>query len=97
MTAHFTEFRKKEIVSVSNGVKIGYVDDVIFDTKTAQIVSVVVYGRPRFFGLLGREEDTLIPWADIEVIGEDTILVKDDDVFIRKKPSHVSCFDKLFG
>ena len=27
------------------------------------------------FGLFGREEDLFIKWCDIEVIGEDTILV----------------------
>ena len=97
MTARFMEFRKKEIISISNGVKIGYVDDIVFDSKSAQIVSVVVYGRPRLLGLLGREEDMLFPWYDTEVVGEDTVLVKDDDVFLRKKPAKVSYFDKLFG
>ena len=27
------------------------------------------------FGLLGREDDCIIDWGDIEVIGEDSILV----------------------
>ena len=27
-------------------------------------------------GCWGREEDTVIPWEDIQVIGEDTILVR---------------------
>ena len=40
-----------------------------------QVLSLIVYGRLRFFGLLGREEDRVIPWEDIEIIGEDTILV----------------------
>ena len=38
--------------------------------------AIVIRGRYRLFGLLGREEDTVIPWEDIQVIGEDTILVR---------------------
>ena len=30
----------------------------------------------RLFGLLGREEDTAIPWGDIEKIGTDVLLVR---------------------
>lgn len=97
MTGRFMDFRKKEIISVTNGVKIGYVDDVVFDTQTAQVLSVVVYGRARFFGLFGREEDILIPWEDIEVVGEDTVLVKNEDAFLPKKTARASYFDKLFG
>lgn len=97
MTSRFMDFRKKEIISVKNGVKIGYVDDVIFDTETAAVLSIVVYGRLRFFGLFGREEDMLIPWEDIEIVGEDTILVKNEQEYSPKKPSRVNYFDKLFG
>ena len=97
MTSRFMDFRKKEIIDVKNGVKIGYVDDVVFDTDQAVITSIVVYGRLRFFGLFGREEDMLIPWEDIEIIGEDTILVKNDPGRYSQKPPRVNYFDKLFG
>ena len=30
----------------------------------------------KLFGLLGREEDTAIPWGDIEKIGTDVLLVR---------------------
>lgn len=97
MTSRFMDFRKKEIINVKNGMKIGYVDDVVFDTDKAVITSIVVYGRLRFFGLFGREEDMLIPWEDIEIIGEDTILVKNDPSCYSHKPPRVNYFDKLFG
>ncbi len=97
MTSRFADFKNKEIIDVSDGAKIGYVDDIIFDIKTADVVSIVVYGRYRFFGLFGRDDDMLIDWDDIEIIGSDTILVKEQSLKKPKKPQKVSYFEKLFG
>lgn len=41
------------------------------------------------FGLLGREDDIIIKWQDIEVIGDETILVCYND-FYRVKRSRIS-------
>jgi len=95
MVSHFSDFRRKEVVSVKNGMKIGYVDDIVFDTDTAAVQSVVVYGRPRLFGILGRSPDLLIPWTDIQVVGEDIILVQNEGVELPQKSR--SLFDKLFS
>jgi len=70
------ELRQKEVVSVKDGGRLGFVCDVEIDTHTAAITALVVYGRARLFGLLGREEDTVIPWKDIEMIGGDIVLVR---------------------
>ena len=59
----------------TNGCRIGFPDDIEFENCTAKICRLIVYGKARFFGLFGREEDICIKWCDIEVIGEDTILV----------------------
>ncbi len=69
------ELRNKEVINSTNGCRIGYVDDVEVNTENARIVSVVIYGRPKLFGLLGRCEDLVIRWENIALIGEDTILV----------------------
>ena len=75
MTCYFEDLRNKEIIHIKTGSKIGFVDDIIFETRTAKVCDLVVHGRSRFFGLFGREEDYIIPWGDIDIIGEDTILV----------------------
>ena len=72
-----TDMRHKEIISRKDGTRIGCVDDVEVDTCNARLVSVIVYGRPRCFGLFGREDDIIISWDKIELIGEDTILVSE--------------------
>ncbi|MGN0688832.1 MAG: YlmC/YmxH family sporulation protein, partial [Oscillospiraceae bacterium] len=48
------------------------------DLASARISSLIIYGRWRLFGLLGRKRDIVIRWCDIQLIGEDTILVNFD-------------------
>ncbi len=70
------ELRHKEVIDRQSGCRLGYVDDVEIDTVSARLMSIIIYGRPRFFGLFGRCEDFVIRWDNIELIGEDTIIVK---------------------
>jgi len=69
------DLRHKEVINIKDGTRLGAVCDVEFDTTNAKLTSIVIYGRLRFFGLLGREDDIIIKWQDIQVIGDDTILV----------------------
>ncbi len=78
MICRFDDLRCKEIINIKTGCKLGFPDDLEFETCTAKICKLIVYGKAKCFGLLGREEDFIIPWSEIEVIGEDTILVTCD-------------------
>ena len=49
----FRELCAKEVVQLSNGACLGKADDLELDPQTAQIQSLQLLGRPRFFGLLG--------------------------------------------
>ena len=40
------------------------------------MTALIIPGRLRLLGLLGREEDAVVPWENIEKIGEDIILVR---------------------
>ncbi|MDP4119905.1 MAG: YlmC/YmxH family sporulation protein [Bacillota bacterium] len=75
MTCRVVEIRHKEVINKKDGSRLGFVDDVEVDTLTAKVVALVIYGRLRWFGLLGRCDDIIICWDNIELIGEDTILV----------------------
>lgn len=75
MIARITDMHDKEVINVCDGTRLGFVDDLEVDTCTAQITALVINGRTRLFGLLGREPDVVIQWKDIEVIGDETILV----------------------
>lgn len=71
----FRNLCTKEIVQLQNGVCLGKADDLTFDPATARIENLRLLGQPKLFGLLGRDEELLIPWGDIETIGQDAILV----------------------
>lgn len=75
MICKIGDLRHKEVINAKSGCRLGFVDDVEFDTKSAVVISLVIYGRLRCFGLLGRDDDIIIKWDSIELIGEDTILV----------------------
>ena len=76
MANRSTDFRQKEVISISEGKRLGYISDVEIDFENGKIDSVIIPGPSRFFGLLGSAEDTHIPWSSIYKIGEDLILVK---------------------
>ena len=75
MIARITDMHDKEVINISDGTRLGYVDDLEVDTCSAQITALVICGRNRLFGILGREPDIVVQWKDIEVVGEETILV----------------------
>ena len=76
MICSLSELRNKEVISIRDGASLGFIDDAEIDTERASVRSFIIYGRPRFFGLLGRDDDVIVKCSEIEVIGEDTVLVK---------------------
>lgn len=75
MIVRITDMHDKEVINICDGTRLGFVDDLEVDTCTAQITALVICGRRRLFGLLGRDPDVVIQWKDIEVVGDETILV----------------------
>lgn len=76
MANRSADFRQKEVISITEGKRLGYISDVEIDFENGVIQSVIIPGPSRFFGLFGAAEDIHIPWGDIYKIGEDLILVK---------------------
>lgn len=76
-----TDLRNKEVISSKNGCRLGNVCDVEIDVCDGKLVSIIIWGRSRWGGLFGRDDDIRICWEDIDVIGNDTILV-------CKEPEH---------
>ena len=75
MIARITDMHDKEVINIGDGNRLGCVDDVEIDTCTAQLCAIVIHGKPKLLGFAGHEEDLIIPWKEIEIIGEETILV----------------------
>ena len=78
METRIAELRWKEVVDVQNGSRFGYVEDLEVDLESGQVRALVLPGRRRLFGLLGREEDRYIPWDRVRRFGEDIILVEQE-------------------
>lgn len=78
MTCRITDLRSKEIVNIRDGARLGSICDLEVDTENGRLVALVIYGRSKAMGLLGREDDIIIPWDSIDVIGDDAILVSHD-------------------
>ena len=76
METRIAELRYKEVISVEDGTRYGYVGDMEVDLGSGQVRALIVPGKRRFFGLLGREEDKIIPWTAVKRFGEDIILVE---------------------
>ncbi|MFI3227020.1 MAG: YlmC/YmxH family sporulation protein [Clostridia bacterium] len=70
-----SDLRHKEIINLHNGMRLGYICDAEIDILTGNILSLVVPGELRFFGLLGRGDDIIIPWDKIDRIGDDIVII----------------------
>ena len=80
------DLRDKNVVNIRDGVNFGCVDDVVIDSETAKVISLIIYGKKKLFGLLGREPDFIVSWSDIKIIGSDVVLISVDNL----KNSHLS-------
>ena len=76
MNCRISDLKYKNVINIIDGSLIGCVNDVEMDTCNAKIISIVIYRKFKYFGLLGRGKDIIVPWEDIKIIGEDAILVK---------------------
>lgn len=77
MESNLGELRYKEVISVTDGTRYGYVGDLTIDLDTGQIRGLVVPGQGRyFFGLFGRRETRLVRWEQVKRFGPDIILVE---------------------
>lgn len=76
MICGLDDLRCKEVIDITTGERLGNIDDAEINFETSEVVSLVIYGRLRLFGLFGREDDIVVSCGDIKVIGSDVVLVK---------------------
>ncbi len=86
MLCRIDELKNKQVVCVKDGCVLGFVSDVELDTQSGTLTSIIIFGRFKFFGLFGKEDDIVIPWNDIKVIGNETILVSTEPpLYLQEK------------
>ena len=92
MISYFSELRYKEVIEVHSGLRLGYVCDAEFDDSEGRLISLITPGKAKLFGLLGREDDYILPWACIARIGGDIILVDAKEEILRRKRQRKGLF-----
>lgn len=90
------DLRDKEVINSKNACKIGNVCDVEIDSCTGKVVALIIYGRGHSFLPMCKCEDIRICWEDIDVIGEDTILVSCESKQCAQPPKKKGILDGLF-
>ena len=94
MVCKLEDLKIKTVINIKNGSNLGFVDDVVLDISSAKIVSLIIYGRKKFFGLFGKEEDISICWNNINMIGDDVVLVNIDCISHSKTSNKKKSFLK---
>lgn len=68
------ELGEKDVIQIKTGENLGRIDDMTFSENEARIENVILRGRRRLFGLLGCDEDLIIPWPALKSIGADVVM-----------------------
>ncbi len=89
MICRLEDLRRKEVIDINTGERLGYIDDAEMNIEKSAVQSLVIYGRERFFGFFGREDDVVIPCSEIKVVGNDVVLIK------HSETSHITKIRKI--
>lgn len=76
----FSELKRKEVINVCDGRRMGYVCDIIFNGATCCIEAIVIPGPFHISTLFSRYRNRVIPWCKIRKLGDDVILVDAEDI-----------------
>lgn len=73
-----SDLRSREIINTIDGRRLGLIKDIDIDLEEGRITAIILPGvcSTRFLGLLGKEEEIIVPWEKIIKIGLDVILVE---------------------
>ncbi|MCK8826489.1 YlmC/YmxH family sporulation protein [Natroniella acetigena] len=74
-----SELKAKEIINVSNGQRLGMIEDIDIDLVAGKINGIIVPREEKFLKLFSENNNLYISWSKIEKIGEDVILVTIND------------------
>lgn len=72
-----TDICDKEVIDLSKGARYGCLGDarLIFDEKSGEIMSLVITGKYK--------EETSLPWNSIVKIGEDIIIFRSGQEYLK--------------
>lgn len=72
------ELRRKDVVSIADGRRIGRVTDVEIDEESGKITALVIGVRRPWIGILETEETRTVSYHAVRTMGRDVILLDED-------------------
>ena len=91
MATKFTQLQCKEVICVSDGRRLGFIEDVEVELPEGRVCALIVPGPGKLLGLGASRHDFCIPWNCIRKIGPDIVLVDTDPDDCRVfRPKHKS-------
>ena len=76
MGAKGLDFKHKEVINITDGKRLGFVQDVTANLESGTITSIIVPGSNKVLNIVSSSNDIIIPWEKIKCIGDDVILVE---------------------
>lgn len=70
------DFKHKEVINITDGKRLGFVQDVTANLESGTITSIIVPGSNKVLNIFSSSNDIIIPWEKIKCIGDDVILVE---------------------
>ena len=70
-----SELKSMEVIDISEGKRLGFIGDIIFDDDLTYIKSFVIPCQSGVFSVFKKKEEIEISWEQIKVIGVDIMLV----------------------
>ena len=80
MRITFEELSCKEVVNICDGKRLGYTENLEINMVDGKIISLIIPGPSKMFGLIQSQEDYVIPFGKIVKVGDDVILVEYDHI-----------------
>jgi len=73
-----SDLRMREVINIADGRRLGPIKYIDINLDEGRVNAIILpgYGGGRLMGILGREEEIVVPWNRIKKIGIDVILVE---------------------
>jgi YlmC/YmxH family sporulation protein len=70
-----SQLRQMEVIDISEGKRLGFIGDIIFNEDFTKIDSLVIPVQTGLLSMLRKKDEIHIKWNQLKVIGIDIILV----------------------
>ena len=68
-------FKHKEVINITDGRRMGFVQDVCADLETGKITSIIVPGSNKLISFFSSSNDIVIPCANITKVHQYTKII----------------------